>query len=359
MLHPKAPDLAGAHSGKPATDRSAGAGWIAGFGARTGAYRRQDDSRLAGGVRQNAPPRSGETSGKGYRLSGRQGRHARGRPVLGSRRRRKGHSPRPSAGGQAARALAQARAPTRARSLAASWLACGPHNAGRMQTCEQTGRWMGENGTGHGQRHHAPHGHGQVMDMAPRHGTLASLVFLWDTHFADAACLSSLPSSTRARSPRDLRLLGRRLLCGLHLPALGPSPPPWLQQRLPWQPSRAPAAPAAWPQPPPSQPHDWATASNRQGGSRAGTSARGAMRVATASHFRSTLMFVDGPRRTPEFADGQYRTVFGDTFVDGFCKLQKRKRCQMCGRCIGVCGRPEFADGQLLFIFPQIFLSSK
>jgi hypothetical protein len=27
--------------------------------------------------------------------------------------------------------------------------ACGPHNAGRMQTCERTGRW--ENGTGHGE----------------------------------------------------------------------------------------------------------------------------------------------------------------------------------------------------------------
>ena len=31
----------------------------------------------------------------------------------------------------------------------------------------------------------------------------------------------------------------------------------------------------------------------------------------------------------------------GDTVVDGFCKLQKIKRRQMCGRCIGVCGRPE------------------
>jgi hypothetical protein len=29
----------------------------------------------------------------------------------------------------------------RRRDIAGGWLACGPHNAGRMQTCEQTGRW--------------------------------------------------------------------------------------------------------------------------------------------------------------------------------------------------------------------------
>ena len=39
MLHPEPPDLAGAHSGKAATDGSAGAGWIAGLGGgKTASY---------------------------------------------------------------------------------------------------------------------------------------------------------------------------------------------------------------------------------------------------------------------------------------------------------------------------------
>jgi hypothetical protein len=33
VLHLEAPDLAGVHIGKASTDGSAGAGWIAGFGA--------------------------------------------------------------------------------------------------------------------------------------------------------------------------------------------------------------------------------------------------------------------------------------------------------------------------------------
>ncbi len=131
----------------------AGSRVLGGVPATRRAYRREDDSRIAGGGRQNAPPRSGETGGEGCRLSGRRGRHARGRPVLGSRRRRMGHSPpRPSAGEQTARA--QARAPTRATSLAAACMRATRMHvgrmratcAGRMQTCEQTGRW---DGTGH------------------------------------------------------------------------------------------------------------------------------------------------------------------------------------------------------------------
>jgi hypothetical protein len=80
-----------ARSGEASTDSSAGAGWIAGRGITglrkrvTGLNERKSISRRG---RQNAPPRSGETGGKGCRLSGRGGRHARGRPVLGSRRRR-------------------------------------------------------------------------------------------------------------------------------------------------------------------------------------------------------------------------------------------------------------------------------
>jgi hypothetical protein len=89
-------------------------GW--GASLRRGSESRgcQNESRLAGKGEPNAPPRSGETGGKGCRLSGRRIRHARGRPGMGSRRRRKGHSPRPSAGEQAGRAQAQARPPTRA-----------------------------------------------------------------------------------------------------------------------------------------------------------------------------------------------------------------------------------------------------
>jgi hypothetical protein len=117
------------------------------------AYWRQDDSRLAGGGGPNAPPRSGETGGKGCRLSGRRGTRADGMGIGNPKRGRAGcqirspaarpgasspippdtagRSPEigrlnlwvggsafngsdsPSAGEQAARAQAQARPPTR------------------------------------------------------------------------------------------------------------------------------------------------------------------------------------------------------------------------------------------------------
>ncbi len=142
-----------------------------------GAYRRQDGargcqngSRIAGGMEPNAPSRSGKTGWKGCRRPGRRGRHAGCPTRARRRRRRKEHGPRPSAGDQTARAQAQTRAPTRAASLAAGLHAghtmrdaCGPHNAGRMQTCEQTGR--GERDRSCGQRHRARHGHGQGHDM--------------------------------------------------------------------------------------------------------------------------------------------------------------------------------------------------
>jgi hypothetical protein len=130
--------------------------------------RRDWESRGGGetvpaGGRQYAPPRSGETGGKGCRPAGRRGRHAR-TAGYGSRLT-EGTQTAPFAGEQAAQAQAQARAPTRARSLAASWLACGPHNAGR---CKRANRQVGgrERDRSSGQRHPRPHGHGQGHDMA-------------------------------------------------------------------------------------------------------------------------------------------------------------------------------------------------
>jgi hypothetical protein len=119
-----------------------------------GAYRRQDgacgcqsESRIAGGTEPNALSGSGKTGRKGCRRPGRRGEHA-GHSPRPAAAGRKGPRPRPSAGAQTARAQAQARAPTRATSLAAGLHAghtmrdaCGPHIAGCMQTCEQTGRW--------------------------------------------------------------------------------------------------------------------------------------------------------------------------------------------------------------------------
>jgi hypothetical protein len=111
---PEAPDLAGAHSGKAATDGSAGAGWIAGLRA-TGLRK-----RVTWLPERKSNSRARETGRaaplRGYRREGLQavwqaGRHARGRPGMGSRN---GHRPRPSAGEQAAQAQAQARAPTQA-----------------------------------------------------------------------------------------------------------------------------------------------------------------------------------------------------------------------------------------------------
>jgi hypothetical protein len=53
--------------------------------------------------------------------------------------------------------------------------ACGPHNSGRMQTCEQTGRWDRQDRSCV-QRHLRPHGHGQGMDTATSSDFSASLV---------------------------------------------------------------------------------------------------------------------------------------------------------------------------------------
>ncbi len=59
MLHPEAPDLAGAHSGKAAIDGSASAGWIAGrrvTGLCKQACGFANESRLAGGATGRAAP---------------------------------------------------------------------------------------------------------------------------------------------------------------------------------------------------------------------------------------------------------------------------------------------------------------
>jgi hypothetical protein len=97
----EAPDVAGARMERAATDRAAVAGenlsgarvWVGGADGLCGRL----VPSLFGRGRRDAPPRSGETGGKGCRLSGRRGRHARRRPGMESRRRRKGHRPRPSA----------------------------------------------------------------------------------------------------------------------------------------------------------------------------------------------------------------------------------------------------------------------
>ena len=109
-------------------------GWGASLGGRCGRLCGRLVPSLFGRGRRDAPPRSGETGGKGCRPTGRRGRHARGRPGMGSRRRREGHSPRPSSGEQAARRRRK-RERQRERHR---WRAT---QSGRMQTCEQTGRW--------------------------------------------------------------------------------------------------------------------------------------------------------------------------------------------------------------------------
>ncbi len=148
MLHPEAPDLAGAHSGMAATDGSAGAGWIAGFGgvpATRRAYRREDDSRIAGGgeAKRAAPLREDRRDGlQAARPAGEARRvpdqDTPAAPTEGTRAAPKR--------GRADSTGAGASASANASDIAGGWLACGPHNAGCMQTCEQTG---GENGTGH------------------------------------------------------------------------------------------------------------------------------------------------------------------------------------------------------------------
>ncbi len=114
----------------------------------------QNESRLAGGGEPNAPPRSGETGGKGCRPAGRRGRHARGRPVLWSAQTG-GTQPAPKrgrAGRAGAGTSASANAGVHAGVNAGHTMldACGPHNSGRMQTCEQT--TGGRDGTGHGRK---------------------------------------------------------------------------------------------------------------------------------------------------------------------------------------------------------------
>ncbi len=99
VLDLKAPDLAGAHRGRAATGDSTGAGWGAGrrrvFGRQNRRIFLPQCNGGGGGTRAGRP---GKTHG---------------------RRRRKGPRPRSCAGEQAGRTLARARAPLRARSLAA------------------------------------------------------------------------------------------------------------------------------------------------------------------------------------------------------------------------------------------------
>ncbi len=99
--------------------------------------------------RQDAPPRSRETGGKGCRLSGRRGGTCADGRVweVGADGR-----DRARAQGRASRPLRRRRKRERQRGRMRATQcgthaghtmrdACGPHNAGRMQTCEQTGRW--------------------------------------------------------------------------------------------------------------------------------------------------------------------------------------------------------------------------
>jgi hypothetical protein len=59
--------------------------WGASLGGRCGRLCGRLVPSLFGQGRRDAPPRSGETGGKGCRRAGRRGRHARGRPGMGSR----------------------------------------------------------------------------------------------------------------------------------------------------------------------------------------------------------------------------------------------------------------------------------
>ncbi len=182
MLHPEAPGLAGVHSGKAATDGSASGGWIAGrrvTGLRkrvTGLRKRKSISRRWGAGRA-APLRRDRR--EGLQAVGQAGK-ARAR-TAGSGKSEGMHTApkRGRAGHVGAGASANANAGLHWGVNAGHTMwddaghtmrgACGPHNAGRMQTCEQTGRW---GITGQVKWTTAP----RTTRTKSRHGPSASLV---------------------------------------------------------------------------------------------------------------------------------------------------------------------------------------
>jgi hypothetical protein len=148
------------------------AGSRGGVAARRAYWRQDDSDTRQGGVGRGALLRRDRREG----------------PQAGSRRERHAGCPSqvdptaPTAGEQAAHTRDIGR------------LACGPHNAGRMQATqcetranERTDRYVGENDSVHvgRQRHHAPHGHGQgmdtatIMDMATVPRSLYIILFLY------------------------------------------------------------------------------------------------------------------------------------------------------------------------------------
>ncbi len=134
MLHPEAPDLAGVHSRKAATDGSAGAGWTAGFGGvpatRRGMWlpERKSNSRWDGAERV---VRLREDRPEGMQAARPAGGARWAQPTAGGGGA-EGTQAAPKRG-RADRTGAGSSTSANARNIAGGWLACGPHDAGRMR----------------------------------------------------------------------------------------------------------------------------------------------------------------------------------------------------------------------------------
>ncbi len=111
----------GEGSDRPRRRRWRKPGWGASLGGRCGRRYGLVPS-LFGRGRRDAPPRSGETGGKGCRPAGSRGRHPRGQPGMGVERK-----------AQTAPALASACGRQRRRVCGRE---CGPHNGGRMRATQ-------------------------------------------------------------------------------------------------------------------------------------------------------------------------------------------------------------------------------
>jgi hypothetical protein len=225
VLHPEAPDLAGAHNGKAAADGSAGAGWIAGRDESRGSANESrgsaDESRLAGeGDRTRRPAQERQSGraagcragGEGTRADGQfwevgadgrdtaraQARASRPRGRWRKRERRRArHRWRPAACMRATQ--------------------CGTHAGHTMRgACKRANRQVGgrERDRSCGQGHHAPHGHGQGMDMATgsdAFGITSLYIILNDTRHLDCC----YPSSTLCFPPSGQALTNSS--AGLHV----------------------------------------------------------------------------------------------------------------------------------------------
>jgi hypothetical protein len=130
---------------RPRRRRGRKPGWGARFGAtlsQDGATLSQDESRLAGvATGRCALLRRDRREGRQAGRAGGEGTRAHGRVSERTQ-------PAPKRG-RAGRSGAGASANASANAGHTMLDACGPHNSGRMQTCEQTG---GRDGAGHGRK---------------------------------------------------------------------------------------------------------------------------------------------------------------------------------------------------------------